>query len=385
MNWEEHRFSVCCKEIKISSFFPKNGKYDVNKKDVLFISHIIDHTGAPLVLFDLMKEYQKKYNVFLITMKEGNLKDELLENNIPIFVGMPVQLKLAFDSFKKNEFEQVWINTLICHGFAMLFQNTDINVYWWFHEPDFLFRMYYERMPELPLYSHNVKFVAVSKLVQETIFKYYGVQSSILHMPIKDLWKVNKNLNEIMKNNKVIFFMPARFQRTKGHDIITKAILNMTDEYRNRAEFWFAGSIDEKEFEYYELICSLSRLYPDTVKVLGELSREEVYEIYLNCDCVIAPSREDATPTTIVEGMMNQRICICSDSTGISRYLTDGENAFIVKNEDEKDLQRCVEYVIDSKDDLDLLKRAGREIYLENFEESMVWNQLKKLTDTEVI
>ncbi len=51
----------------------------------------------------------------------------------------------------------------------MLFQNTNIPVFWWFHEPEPLFRLYYERMPELPLYSDNIKIVAVSRLVQKTI------------------------------------------------------------------------------------------------------------------------------------------------------------------------------------------------------------------------
>ena len=53
--------------------------------------------------------------------------------------------------------------------------------------------------------------------------------------------------------------MPARFQRTKGHDVIAKAILGMPEEYRKRTGFGPAGAKDEREPDYYELICSLSR------------------------------------------------------------------------------------------------------------------------------
>lgn len=376
--WEKQSFSIECQREGMSAFFPKEGKYDEKKGNVLFVSHIVDRTGAPLVLFDLMKHYQKTYNVFLVTMMDGNLRDEIVQQNIPVFIGMPVNMKHVMEKLRADEFEQIWINTLICHGFVMLFQNTDIPVFWWFHEPEPLFRLYYERMPELPLYSDNIKIVAVSRLVQKTIFKYYHIKSKLLHMPVKDFGGAERE----SENNKVIFFMPARFQRTKGHDVIAKAILGMPEEYRKRTEFWFAGAKDEREPDYYELICSLSRAYPETVKVLGELSRDCVYEIYQKCDCVIAPSREDATPTTIVEGLMFECICICicSDTAGIAQYLTNGENAFIVKSQDERVLQKCIEYVVDHKKELDTLRKAGRQVFLDNFEESIVWNQLRKLT-----
>lgn len=374
--WEKQSFSIECQREGMSAFFPKEGKYDEKKGNVLFVSHIVDRTGAPLVLFDLMKHYQKTYNVFLVTMMDGNLRDEIVQQNIPVFIGMPVNMKHVMEKLRADEFEQIWINTLICHGFVMLFQNTNIPVFWWFHEPEPLFRLYYERMPELPLYSDNIKIVAVSRLVQKTIFKYYHIKSKLLHMPVKDFGGAERE----PENNKVIFFMPARFQRTKGHDVIAKAILGMPEEYRKRTEFWFAGAKDEREPDYYELICSLSRAYPETVKVLGELSRDCVYEIYQKCDCVIAPSREDATPTTIVEGLMFECICICSDTAGIAQYLTNGETAFIVKSQDERVLQKCIEYVVDHKKELDTLRKAGRQIFLDNFEESIVWNQLRKLT-----
>ena len=68
--WEKQSFSIECQREGMSAFFPKEGKYDEKKGNVLFVSHIVDRTGAPLVLFDLMKHYQKTYNVFLVTMME---------------------------------------------------------------------------------------------------------------------------------------------------------------------------------------------------------------------------------------------------------------------------------------------------------------------------
>ncbi len=45
-----------------------------------------------------------------------------------------------------------------------------------------------------------------------------------------------------------------------------------------------------------------------------------------------------------------------------------------------KIFQKCIEYVVDHKKELDTLRKAGRQVFLDNFEESIVWNQLRKLT-----
>lgn len=96
--WEKQSFSIECQREGMSAFFPKEGKYDEKKGNVLFVSHIVDRTGAPLVLFDLMKHYQKTYNVFLVTMMDGNLRDEIVQQNIPVFIGMPVNMKHVMEN-----------------------------------------------------------------------------------------------------------------------------------------------------------------------------------------------------------------------------------------------------------------------------------------------
>ena len=68
-----------------------------------------------------------------------------------------------------------------------------------------------ERMPELPLYSDNIKIVAVSRLVQKTIFKVLSYKSKLLHMPVKDFGGAERE----PENNKVIFYAGA-FSENKG-------------------------------------------------------------------------------------------------------------------------------------------------------------------------
>ena len=93
------------------------------------------------------------------------------------------------------------------------------------------------------------------------------------------------------------------------------------------------------------------------------LEREKLLELYYDMDVVIAPSREDATPATIVEGLMYHKICVCSSGTGVSRYLEDGRNGFVFENKNVDDLSDKLEYIVCNFEKLGKLREQGRSVY----------------------
>ena len=42
-------------------------------------------------------------------MMDGNLRDEIVQQNIPVFIGMPVNMKHVMEKLRADEFEQIWI------------------------------------------------------------------------------------------------------------------------------------------------------------------------------------------------------------------------------------------------------------------------------------
>lgn len=361
---------------------PETEYYDERKKDIILISHTMERGGAPLMLLELAKQYQSIYNVWVISRCDGSLKEQFIECNMPVAICTPVSLKRALDELGWDSFDMVWINTLLSVQYLMLFRDTNVRVYWWIHEPEPLFCSMRSYLPDFRNLSPNIKILPVSRLVSRYIEKYYGLSCKIIHMPIADVTKTMKieETDEKAKKDKVLFFMPAKIQAIKAQDVLAYAILKMPEEYRDKALFIFAGAKDTQEPEFYELMVQLEGIFPNTISVLGEIERDEVFEIYQKVDCVVAPSRMDATPTTIVEAMMFKKICICSDSTGISLYMEDGKNGFIVKTEDADDLARKIMYVIDNINNLQMVRENGYNTYLENFETSRVWKRIEEVT-----
>ncbi len=353
--------------------------YDETKKDILMISHTMERGGAPLVLFELARQYQALYNVWIVSIEDGSLKEQFIEGNMPVAVCSTWNLKQVFDTVGWNCFEMVWVNTLVSYRYLMLFQNTNMPVYWWLHEPEQLFYAMHNSLPDFRILSLNIRVLPVSRLVSGYINRYFGLECNIIHMPI-DNANSDMSADDKKVKDKVVFFMPAKFQAVKAQDVLANAILHLPETYRDKALFIFAGAKDAQQPEYYDLMLQLESMFPDTISVLGEVERQQVFEIYKQADCVVAPSRMDATPTTIVEGMMFKKLCICSDSTGISLYMKDGENGFIVKTEDADDLAGKIMYVIDNIDNLQMVRENGYNTYLEHFETSRVWEKIQEVT-----
>lgn len=360
----------CEKTYKADKYTP-----DMDKKNMLIISHNLDRGGAPLVLLELIDFFKNKYNLVFISLKDGNLAKEFLQKDINIYIASAVQMAKCCKSLW-DSLGMVFLNTILSYGFVPFFQNKTIPVIWWLHEPEIVFTRYYNIVTHFSLLSPNFKILSVSHTTHDCIKKYYNVESSILHLGLMDKFSDEVKYN----NSKVRFFLPAKFQLVKGQDIIAQAIIDLPDEYLKKSEFVFAGPMDEAQPEYYQLIQKLS-VALDNVRMLGEISKEEVYEWYKKVDCVVAPSRADATPTTIVEGMMFRNICLCSDATGISQYMCDGKNGFIVPSEDVDALKEKIMYIIDNIHDLEDIRDKGREIYLKYFDRNVTMKLLEEMME----
>lgn len=371
MNIKELREQV--KKYCMGTYECENCKDDLNKKNLFILSHCLDRGGAPLVLLELIPYFKKHYNIIFVSIKDGELVKEFREAGIDIYIGDYNAFLQCGRSFWLS-FDCAFLNTIVSYNFVRFFNGTNIPTIWWLHEPEMLFKTSYGIIPHMGQLSKNIKILSVTDETAGCVKKYYQTNSDILHMGLEDKYTGDV----IREDKKVRFFMPAKFQCVKGQDIIAQAIMALPQEYQEKTEFIFAGNPDETQPDWYDLIEKLSKA-ADNVIMLGTISKNEVYEWYQNVDCVIAPSRADATPTTIVEAMMFRKVCLCSDATGISKYMENGVNGYIHKSENIENLVERLIYIVDHIDEMDEIRTKGREIYLNEFERKSIEERLDKL------
>lgn len=358
----------------------KSDASDIKKKKdkALMLTHELRASGAPMVLFEMAKVLQKKYDILVLSLEDGIMHDDFVNCGMEVRICPKMDKKLVEEVVKNYKF--VIANTIMSLTSVYNFVERDIPVMWWIHEssPAYVgreeLRDYYQKV------SRNVKYYAAGRKAQANFENYCGKRAKILEFGLEDVYD-KRRMPE--KHNKIRFFCPSAILYNKGQDILAGVIQLLPPAYQNRSEFIFIGEKSTNYQLFYNEIERLNESYENVI-LLDVMSKSAIYDMYYDMDVIVAPSREDATPATIVEGMMYHKVCLASDGTGISYYMTDGTDGFIFKNGDILHALEKVKYIIDNFNQLDELRENGRKLYeniysQEAFEEN-VWKMIDCVT-----
>jgi len=356
---------------------------NIDKKKYLFIIPDLSLNGANTVLYELLSYitcyHDESSEHFIISSANGPFAAKYEALGCHIWIRENVYCPHDIRELLSRGFTYVFLNTSSVHYYALFFMNTPVKTYWWFHESYEQLSNEQENFLHLGLLSDNFKILGVTNKVLSALREIFGINADLFPMIIND---IHDSIPATTPDKRTIkFFIPGAYTYIKGQDLLLKAISELPIEYRSKAQFIFAGYQIPTQNEYYQLIQKIANLLPEVV-MLNSISREEVYKYMLSSDCIIAPSRTDSTPTTIVEAMMLKKLCLVSTGTGISEYMTDCVNGFVFDNENYSELQKRIMFIIselssgDSRD-IDGLAIAGRHLYEKMFSKEALLPLLK--------
>lgn len=350
-------------------------------EDILIITPDLSLNGANVVLLELLQLFdQKQYRMWLVASEDGMFRESLEALHVKITIS-PYVMSDAMQAIRKHNFKFVFMNSSSVHMYALFFQNTETPVYWWFHESYEQLETSRENFVHPGMLSDNFTFLAVTDKVARGLNSLYGIRAEILPMPVSEPPDLAKGDELFIRttDNKIRFFIPAAYTCIKGQDILCRAISRLPERYRDMSEFVFAGYKIPGQDEYFSKIQSMGKLL-ENVTMLDAIPREAVYQYYRQSDCVIAPSRVDSCPTTIVEALMFRKVCIVSDGTGMADYITDCEDGFVFHNGDVQELTNILIAVMDNIAELGPIAEAGRQVYERHFLPATVMQKVSLLT-----
>lgn len=350
-------------------------------KKVLVLLPCLEAAGGIGVLRNFL-ELQKNnnWNITIVSGLEGEMRESLEELGIPVMVEPDMKSEKFLQSIQE-QYDEVFINTLQMIPFVEWLSGKNIPVHWWIHEPPTYFRLYQQMIsPQFwQRLKRNVRVYAAGQLVHDYILDTYGYDSKVLNFGVKDAADDAVSEHRITREDKISFLLPSfYFDPIKGQDILLKALMQLPRPYLERAEFFFMGHVEEDMMPVYKIIKALEQQWGN-VHYLFPVKHDKMLEIMQEMDCLIAPSREDATNACIVEGMMLSRLCICSDQTGVSRYLQDCQSAFVFPSENIEELVKRILIVIDMQGELEGIAAAGRQVYEQVFSENIFRNRVSEL------
>lgn len=347
------------------------------KKNILVITHQLSRTGAQIVLLDMIHVFwERGFQIEVITMLDGQLREELEKMQIPITVQEHF-LQQADEFFAyAGCFDLVVANTLVTFEALHLLKYMRIPVLWWLHEGRQYFEYFQNVLPDFRELPPNIHIFSVGHYVQQVIEDLYGITTEILHFGIEDKYiSCQRNTD-----NKVRFLTAGTYSKVKAQDVLVEAIRGLPKDYLHRAEFFFCGSEQMYDESIFLPVKKLSEEY-ENVTLLHQLSRSDTLAWMEQCDCLIVPSRVDPIPTVAVEMMMKGNLCLCTKVCGIAHYIEDGVNGFTVPQEDVEALRRKIIFIIDQNHNLDMVRKAGREIYNLYFSEKVFISRILNIVE----
>lgn len=341
--------------------YPAQGEIQEKcRGDILFVTHELSRTGAPVVLQDMAIVLQENgYRITFITPRDGALREELTARGIPVVVDGSIMnfvtKELGICQRLMNQANLTIINTVDTCKAVMCNLNNNNRIIWWLHEALAGFEGKKNILPQELSDNIQVEFVAefVRHNMEQCDFHYQG---DILHYGTDEIKRVkSRNDDDIVR-----FACVGAYQSRKGQDLLADAIASLSLESLQHSEFYFAGPI--LEFRIADSIRKMAKAYPN-VYYYEEMPRDEIQLLYQNMDCLVVPSRDDPLPVVATENMSLANVCICSSNTGTAGLIEDGVDGFVFENENLDELVDKLEYVITHKDEIVKIGENGKKIF----------------------
>lgn len=236
-------------------------------------------------------------------------------------------------------------------------------VIWWLHEN----RDQYEDIVGQYGKDINIEHLtkteifAVSSLAKKNFKEFYPeISLDQLLFGIPDFY--NETVDR--DRDKIIIAVIGTVTPRKNQTELIRAIKKLSCHEQNQIECWIIGLDGQRKYreQLDKTINDLSQ-----IKMCGEFSRKEMERVFPQLDIIVCSSLEETMSIAVIEGMMNKKICIASNKTGIADFIRNGENGFVYESGNENDLLIKLKYVIQNFQALDFMKDKARDTYEKNF------------------
>lgn len=344
------------------------------KKDILFVTHELTLSGAPVVLLPAVKAaLEQGLFVTVVSGADGPLKDEFLKLGVNVIVDNSyLMYPDAFKRFAVN-FDFVWVNTIACAPVISILGKTRTKLIWWIHEGSYALTVFKKLMPKK--IENNVKIYYVSDYSRKIFTKEFsGYDGDILYFGFESLPKFKHE-----ENNFVNFGIIGNIEYRKGYQRLVKAIDKLKPETKEKVRVHVLANKVDLQYKNIEKEISTEKTY---VKY-DHIKRDQIYTFYKPLDCVIVPSLDEPFSMVACEGMSCGLPAIVSEETGAKDLLANRTNEYFVFKT-VKELTRYIEFVVKNKNDLleNKLQEVRKNIITSQLSYEIFRNNFKNIIDS---
>ena len=338
-------------------------RYPSVKRRILFVSHEMTLSGAPILLAHLVGWLKAHgWETVVVAPEDGPAAE--------IFRSYGVELRFEHDLLTDPThaalrsmilpFDLVVANTIAAYRAVQAAQLEHAPVLWYLHESLVALQLM-EQIPEL-----RPALAAVDALVTPT------EAAAAIYRPFtnRPIHVVTHGYPEVkgapsLPGRPFTFVTIATYETRKGQDVLLEAIRELHPDLRWRASFQMAGRTLEKPFR--DALREKSESIPN-VQLLGPQTHEEAIGLMSSADVLVCASRDETMPIVLLEAMSLGKAIICTEVGGVREWLHDDVNALLVPPQDPRALAIALARCIGDRDLVRRLGEAARQTFAKHFQ-----------------
>ena len=349
--------------------------FSAGGKRALLLSHVLDMTGAPIVLVSAVPVLrQMGYEVAVLGPGDGG--------SLPLFVEAGAAVVTHPDCVSSSMLwglataaDLVVANTIVEVRAVRALNGGPVPVLWWLHDA-FVGYGYISHLIPRQLES-NVRVCAVGS---------HATAAMQAHRPDFAIGQLIYGLPDYAQDpfepydigyagGLPLYVSVGAFEMRKGQDILVEAIRLLPDEVRAKAAFLFVGKGADKRL--LAEVRQLAEEYPRNVFYVPRLTRGEIKSLMDQCACTVCSSRDDPMPTFVTEGLIFGKPGIVSEHTGTAGLITEGVDGFVYRGDSPAALAEALAKMIGHPDLAARMAPACRALYERYYSKAAFAESLK--------
>lgn len=353
-------------------------------------SHEVTRSGAPLVLFDVIKQWKKlkcfpkniSFNVPAGARLDQDLIKQLSDSGIKFNILGPHEVYFGKnDSVILNSTAQPeWLYQKIIH---LLLSGKLCKLYYYIHEDDErtagATAKHRDALRTL-IVNDKVIVYAPSNASSKNWERYFGVSKNIFSMPGRIAYYRGmfqpRSENDF---NKIDFIIAGSREPRKGIPEVLHAlqvierfyISKKPDRYRTFT-LTIVGDDHNNDF-YNRFISNAVNYFGDRVILKGSTDHDKVYKLMKDCNFTITYSIADSLSMVTFEGMSFGHPIIRSEASGVEEQLLVGKNGWLARTTNWNELVDALEAALNKdttpNSKLSQMSRQSIKIAKQNYED----------------
>ena len=350
--------------------------YSLHGKRAFLISHVLDMTGAPIVMVSAVPVLRSMgYEVTVLGPSDNGSLQLFRDAGAAVItragcVSSPALWGLALCA------DLVLANTVVEARAVRALSGARVPVLWWLHDA---FAGYPHIAHQIPReLGENIRLYSVGSHAANAMHSVrpeFNIRPLIYGLPDYASEKF-AHYDLSYAGGRPLFATVGSFENRKGQDIFCKAIRLLPDAVREKATFLFVGKAADQEM--MDAVRALTTEHPANVFYCKRLSRDEIKNLMEQCTCLVCASRDDPMPTFVTEGLIFGKPAIVSEHTGTAGLITEGVDGFVYEDDDPEKLAERLAWAIDHPEKLAAMRQACRDLYERHYSKQAFADGLKQ-------